>query len=165
MPINSRTKGAEGEREICRRFNNLFIEVDARYPTPANFPAQPFQRNQNQTAVGGSDISNPFGLSIEVKRVQVPAVDAWWKQCLGQAKDERRFPLLVYRSNRKPWMCRIPVSSICFDGARASHYSFSPKVEQFGLDMPLGGAAFDFPIEVADALVVNAIEQFLKKAI
>lgn len=62
-----------------------------------------FQRNQNQSAVGGSDVSNPFALSIEVKRQEQLAVNTWWNQCLAAAAVHSEIPVLVYRRNSQKW--------------------------------------------------------------
>ena len=67
------------------------------------------QRNQNQTAVGGNDLTNCFGLSVEVKRQETLAVPQWWAQTVASAKRNNETPVLIYRQNRKPWRVRLPV--------------------------------------------------------
>lgn len=62
-----------------------------------------FQRNQNQSAVGGSDVSNPFSISIEVKRQEQLSVNTWWAQCLAAAAVHSEIPVLVYRRNSQKW--------------------------------------------------------------
>lgn len=61
----------------------------------------PFQRNQNQSAVGGSDITNPFKWAIEVKRCETIEIDKWWKQVTDAAKPGET-PFLIYRKNALP---------------------------------------------------------------
>lgn len=104
MSINIRTKGQGGEREICDMLNNIYYQVlnGAGLSTPAVLDA-PFQRNQLQTAVGGSDIANPFGLEIEVKRQEQLSINTWWKQCVASAQRTGGQPVLIYRQNRKAW--------------------------------------------------------------
>lgn len=100
MSINSRTKGRAGEQEVCRWLNSIAAKAYESLGLPV--PETPlFQRNQNQTAVGGSDITNPFGLSIEVKRHEQLAVDAWWRQCYEDAAAANKTPVLLYRQNGK----------------------------------------------------------------
>jgi hypothetical protein len=64
------------------------------------------QRNQNQSAVGGNDLTNTFGMSIEIKRQETLSVPAWWRQCCAAAEKNNELPVLMYRQNRKPWMIR-----------------------------------------------------------
>ncbi len=100
MPINSRNKGRAGEQEVCRWLNSIAAEAYKSLGLPV--PETPlFQRNQNQSAVGGSDITNPFGLSIEVKRHEQLAIDTWWKQCYEDASVAGKEPVLLYRQNGK----------------------------------------------------------------
>lgn len=104
MTINIRQKGQEGEREIQRALEPIIrkLMTDGRFP----LPDKPIvQRNQNQSAVGGSDLSNTFGLAIEVKRQEQLSINTWWKQCETAAKDNGEHPVLLYRQNGKKWRC------------------------------------------------------------
>jgi len=69
-------------------------------PTP---PKPVFQRNQNQSAVGGSDITNPFGLCIEVKRQEALSLNTWWTQCITASREAGGRPIVLYRQNGKKW--------------------------------------------------------------
>ena len=102
MSINIRQKGQEGEREVARALNSIVTSLleAAKLPDP-KMPY--FQRNQNQSAVGGSDLTNPFGLAIEVKRQEAFAVNTWWKQCIVSAQKTGEVPILVYRKNKMSW--------------------------------------------------------------
>jgi hypothetical protein len=108
MTINIRAKGQNGEREIANALNNVVIEVREALGF-AVIPERdlPFQRNQNQSAVGGSDLSNPFGLAIEVKRQEQLNLNTWWAQCLEQAECTNCMPILLYRKNKQAWRCRM----------------------------------------------------------
>lgn len=108
MGINIRQKGQQGEREISKMLNDIVDEVRQAYGYPP-IPEKdkPFQRNQNQSAVGGSDLSNPFGLEIEVKRQEQLSVNSWWKQCVASAERTGGRPILIYRQNRKAWQVRM----------------------------------------------------------
>lgn len=106
--INIRQKGAEGEREICRMLNPIVQKVMIRL----NFPEEQIlsseytiQRNQNQSAVGGCDLTNTFGLAIEIKRQEQLQINTWWKQCEESAARNQEHPVLLYRQNGKKWRC------------------------------------------------------------
>ena len=102
MGINIRTKGRTGEQEIAEVLNLIVLTVLTVLNLPT--PAKPIiQRNQNQSAVGGNDLINTFGLSIEVKRQETLAINSWWKQCEDSANRNNEIPVLIFRQNRKPW--------------------------------------------------------------
>jgi hypothetical protein len=109
MGINVRTKGAGGEREIADDLNyivySLMKELGMDNPT-----MQSIQRNQNQTAVGGADLTGTFGLAIEVKRQETLSVNTWWAQCLASANKRNEIPVLLYRQNQKKWKCVLGIS-------------------------------------------------------
>ena len=104
MAINIRTKGQKGEREIQRALEPIVRKVmsEGGYPLPEKAIVQ---RNQNQSAVGGSDLSNTFGMCIEVKRQEQLSVNTWWNQCDAAAKRNGEVPVLLYRQNHKAWRC------------------------------------------------------------
>ncbi len=104
MSINIRQKGQEGEREIQRALEPIVRRLmqNAGYQLPATAV---IQRNQNQSAVGGSDLSNTFGLCIEVKRQEQLSINTWWKQCTKAAQANNEHPVLLYRQNGKKWRC------------------------------------------------------------
>ena len=100
MGINIRTKGQEGEREVARALNSIIETVLIKHGH--NLPSRPIiQRNQNQSAVGGSDLTNPFNLGIEVKRQEALAINTWWNQCLAACKTDGCEPMVIYRQNGK----------------------------------------------------------------
>lgn len=108
MSINIREKGQEGEREIQRALEPIVRKV--MEAGGYALPDKPIiQRNQNQSAVGGSDLSNTFGLCIEVKRQEQLSINTWWKQCTDAAKDNGETPVLLYRQNGKKWRCVVMV--------------------------------------------------------
>lgn len=109
MTINVRTKGAQGEREVAAMLNGIIVEV----MTAMAFPAEQItaaqksvQRNQNQSAVGGCDLTNVFGMAVEVKRQENLAIPAWWRQTVAAAERNNELPVLIYRQNRKAWHVR-----------------------------------------------------------
>lgn len=102
--VNIRTKGATGERDVIGLLEPIVRNVMARHGVVP--PEKPIlQRNQNQSAVGGSDITNPLGLCIEVKRQEQLAINTWWKQCMTAATESGDYPVLVYRQSGKKWRC------------------------------------------------------------
>lgn len=100
--IDVRVKGAEGERQVARELNQVIQSLLVKHDIP--IPVQAVvQRNQNQTAVGGCDLTGCFGIAIEVKRQETLYVNAWWKQCTEQASRNKEFPVLLYRRNKEQW--------------------------------------------------------------
>lgn len=98
--INIRTKGANGEREVATLMNAIIEHVlhEEGLPLP---PKPVIQRNQNQSAVGGSDLTNPFGYAIEVKRQEALSLNTWWKQSVTAANEFGGTPVVIYRQNGK----------------------------------------------------------------
>ena len=114
MTIDVRAKGANGEREVADMMN-LTINTEL-YKAGLQVCSKPVvQRNQNQSAVGGSDLTNPFGLCIEVKRQENLSVNTWWNQCTKAAKEFGGIPILVFKQNRKPWRV-VMLSNLQFPG-------------------------------------------------
>lgn len=109
MGINIRQKGQQGEREIADMLNLIVYTVMKELDYSEDECLKGFntvQRNQNQSAVGGNDLTNCFGLSIEVKRQEQLSVNTWWAQCLAAAERNNEMPVLMYRQNRKAWRIR-----------------------------------------------------------
>ena len=104
MSINIRQKGQEGEREVQRALEPIVRRV--MEAGGYALPDKPIiQRNQNQSAVGGSDLINTFGMCIEVKRQEQLSINTWWKQCTTAATENSEHPVLLYRQNGKKWRC------------------------------------------------------------
>lgn len=107
MGTSQRNKGKAAEVEVYHWLNDTVSTVVG--------PGKWFQRNQNQTASSGSDLSNPFRLSIEIKRHETLSINSWWAQCTRSAKAEFGVPILIYRQSRQPW--RVIMEMIdCFGG-------------------------------------------------
>lgn len=106
MGINIRAKGQNGEREVGEILEKIIREAlkAGNYPQPIK---QIVQRNQNQSAVGGSDLTNTCGLAVEVKRHETLQINTWWKQCVNSAAENDEIPCLFYRQNRQKWKVRI----------------------------------------------------------
>ena len=109
MTINIRQKGQSGEREVADMLNGIiYLAMQSlEFPEEECLKGlKTVQRNQMQTAIGGNDLTNCFGMSIEVKRQEALSVNTWWKQTLAAAQRNNEMPVLMYRQNRKPWHVR-----------------------------------------------------------
>jgi len=104
--VNIRQKGQNGERQIATLLNGLIIlkmrEMGFSEDKVVT-AATAVQRNQNQSAVGGNDLSNTFGLSIEVKCQEQLAINTWWAQCVTAAERNNEIPVLIFKQNHKGW--------------------------------------------------------------
>jgi hypothetical protein len=117
--INSRAKGQTGEREIATMLNDIVERILNERGQSLDKPL--IQRNQNQSAVGGDDLSNTFDFSIEIKRHEKETpkeVEKWWAQCVKSASEQQKTPVLMYRKNRRPWQVRMPGMVYTSDGVR-----------------------------------------------
>jgi len=99
--INSRAKGAAGEREFIKE---LALELGDELVAP-------LKRNLEQTRAGGHDIVGLEGFAIEIKRYkQVKEGDLvkFWEQAKEQAQRIDAEPVLAYREDMRSW--RVVVS-------------------------------------------------------
>ena len=101
--INSRNKGANGEREFAKWIQDLL-----------DLPEAP-ERNLEQTRSGGWDLLvTPF--AFEVKRVQTLSLRKWWLQAKRQVDvspfKSTLLPVVAYRQNRQPWRGLISAEHI-----------------------------------------------------
>lgn len=91
----SRDKGANGEREVIRIFNDE-LGMDLK-------------RNLDQYQ--GTDCDCRFdGLAIEIKRQEKLQLRAWWKQICEVRGDD--LPVLIYRQSRQPWRVILPLHGV-----------------------------------------------------
>lgn len=133
MAINVRTKGQTGEREICDFFNDIYKEVYEYLQMP--LPAKPIaQRNQNQSAVGGCDITNTCFFAVEVKRQEALSINTWWKQCLVSAVEANKFPVLIYRQNKQKWKVVLFMNPIMLFADEKRHHSDDPPRCEISLE-------------------------------
>lgn len=105
--INSRTKGATGERELCDWLQKTF-----------NLEEKP-TRNLDQVRDSGCDvICQPF--AFEVKRCEKLDCLAWWGQIKRavENKNGKAFglePVVVFRQNGNKWQFMISAKYIGVD--------------------------------------------------
>lgn len=97
--MNPKTKGATGEREACITLGKMLSTEGVQCQ---------LERNLEQTRSGGADIMGIDGLCIEVKRCETVTVPMWWRQVCRAADNCGRLPVLMYRTNRKPWTFCLP---------------------------------------------------------
>jgi len=99
-PRGAKAKGATAERELAA--------ILTAWATAAGIPID-LMRNLEQTRSGGHDLvgTEPYGIAIEVKRVEALAMPAWWRQATRQAAAANCAPVLAWRQNRKPWRFRV----------------------------------------------------------
>jgi hypothetical protein len=100
--VNSRAKGAAGEREFCNELADILGET----------LVAPLKRNLEQTRVGGHDIVGLDGWAIEVKRYKnltEGEIKEFWQQAVDQAKRVDCTPVLAYREDFRSWRVRIPM--------------------------------------------------------
>lgn len=122
--VNVRQKGAGGEREIADDLN--FIIYKAMQDLGCEDPTmRSVQRNQNQSAVGGADLTGTLGVSIEIKRQEQLSVNTWWEQCTAAARQNGGIPVLLYRQNGKKWRC-VMNATLELPTVEASRYAYVP---------------------------------------
>jgi Holliday junction resolvase len=99
--INSRAKGAAGEREFIKE---LALELGDELVAP-------LKRNLEQTRAGGHDIVGLEGFAIEIKRykqIKEGDIVKFWEQAKEQAQRIDAEPVLAYREDMRSW--RVVVS-------------------------------------------------------
>ncbi len=101
--INSRSKGAAGEREFCRWVKDT---LELSY-----LP----KRNLEQVREGGADVMDVPPFCFEVKRCQTLALRQWWIQVKKSVTDFNPVPIVAYRSNNQPWRFLISANYIGLD--------------------------------------------------
>lgn len=98
--INSRAKGAAGEREFIKELaQELGDDLVA-----------PLKRNLEQTRAGGHDVVGLEGWAIEIKRYRVIKegdIARFWEQAVEQAERIGALPMLAYREDFKSWRIRV----------------------------------------------------------
>lgn len=100
--VSAQNKGKTGEREIADALNAIVYSIYKAkgWAVPKNLWVQ---RNTQQSAIGGHDLTGTWGLAVEVKRQEQLSINTWWKQCKASADTLKSIPVLVFRQNKKPW--------------------------------------------------------------
>jgi Holliday junction resolvase len=110
--INSRNKGAVGEREFAELLR--FHGWDAR---------------RGQQFSGGSDspdvVCQPLkDFHFEVKRVEAGNLYKWMAQAKRDAKAGEKVPVVMHRRNREDWMAILPAGLFLELLAKAGYNPF-----------------------------------------
>jgi len=103
--VNGRNKGASFERETA---NALRDELGIN-----------FKRNLEQYRTAGHADLIPddpaFPFTLELKRYAsgpIGGAPAWWDQAAGAADLDGKMPCLIYKYDRKPMRCVIPLAAL-----------------------------------------------------
>jgi Holliday junction resolvase len=118
----SRSKGARGERELCRLLSDNLGGTYSRLLK---------QYQQSQLA----DIEQLVGpYSIEAKNcASLTAMKQWWQQALVAADKRGAIPCLAYKVPRKGWRFRVPIPQ-----AWASGHQWGREI-QYTMDLAPDG--------------------------
>jgi hypothetical protein len=95
--INSRTKGAVGERELAKELNAL-LGCSTR-------------RGQQYSGLEGEDVVGLPGIHIECKRVEKLNVTDAVEQAVRDAAN-KSLPVLFHRKNRAPWLVTVRLDDL-----------------------------------------------------
>lgn len=98
--VNIRVKGASEEREVADALNYRASLAFAAVGVPFSWKDNGAQRNQLQTAVGGCDLTQTWGLAIEIKRQEQLSINTWWAQCEASANRLQQEPVLIFKQSR-----------------------------------------------------------------
>lgn len=84
--INSRAKGAKGERELAQKLKEYGFNC---------------RRGQQYSGIGGDDVIGLEGVHIECKRVEALNLDNAMDQAIRDSKGN--IPAVFHRKNNKSW--------------------------------------------------------------
>jgi len=97
MPINSRNKGANAERQLIKEIYD--------------WTGIKLTRNFSQASAGGHDLIGLEFWAIECKRYSAAKEHdkkLWWQQAVAQARRVGKKPVVCYREDRRHWRCIVP---------------------------------------------------------
>lgn len=94
MPINSRNKGAAGERELADYLRDRGVKA---------------RRGQQFHGGPGSPdvVTDIEGIHIECKRVEAGNLYTWLDQARQDA--DGKIPVVMHRRNRRDWVAILPL--------------------------------------------------------
>jgi Holliday junction resolvase len=147
--VNSRRKGADGERELVRQLHEaLGVRM---------------VRNLEQSRRGGHDLipdpdaTGPVARSLaryafEVKRHSRATpylLKGWWAQSCAQAERVGLMPCLCYRENREGWRVVLPLAALWpgLPDGDGLDGTVTLSVAAFAAIVREGGSAPHFPVK------------------
>ena len=89
--MNSRQKGARGERELAKKLREYGYEC---------------RRGQQYSGVEGEDVIGLDGIHIECKRVERLQLTDAMLQSKRDTKDNK-LPTVMHKKNNEDWMCTM----------------------------------------------------------
>lgn len=99
MGKSQRTKGAAGEREVCKIIRDA-LGVDAH-------------RNLSQTRDGGTDIAlGPFRLECK-RRARIAGIYDWMTQSEAACTEPGQIPVVLARADGKGWIAMLNIEDFC----------------------------------------------------
>lgn len=120
---NGHSKGARGELEVVRLLTSWWHQLEPeavfkRTPMSGGW-ATPETRSDFKVAGDICTTAKLWPFTIEVKRREawsfggftsgkMSPVWKWWRQCIEQAAEEDRIPILWARKNGHPWIVLAP---------------------------------------------------------
>ena len=120
-PGGGRMKGAAFEREVA---GLLFDELGIKFKR---------EIEQYRQADLGDLVpcDGTFPFTIECKRYAdgYLAKDAWWDQACAAAKAANLIPSLVYRFDRRPIVCRIPIQAFVLMSGSELDYGWTETAD------------------------------------
>ena len=120
-PGGGRMKGATFEREVA---GLLFDELGIKFKR---------EIEQYRQADLGDLVpcDGTFPFTIECKRYAdgYLAKDAWWDQACAAAKAANLIPSLVYRFDRRPIVCRIPIQAFVLMSGSELDYGWTETAD------------------------------------
>jgi hypothetical protein len=99
MGKSQRTKGAAGEREVCRILNEV-LGVDAH-------------RNLSQTRDGGTDIAvGQFRIECK-RRARIGCIYDWMAQSEAACTEPSQIPVVMARADGQGWIAMVRLNDFC----------------------------------------------------
>lgn len=98
MGKSQRVKGANGEREVAKKFQEKGIEL-LRVPNSGGLQRRPEERG---------DLIGLTGFHVEVKRQEKASIWAWLEQAESDCL-EGLVPLVIFRRNKSKWRVIVPL--------------------------------------------------------
>jgi Holliday junction resolvase len=94
--INSKDKGARGERELANKLKE-YGYCESR-------------RGQQYNGLEGEDVLGLPGVHVECKRVETLNIDKAFEQSCDDAKGDQ-IPVVMHRKNHKPWKVTLSLEN------------------------------------------------------